>query len=84
MSYRRAWLLLDAMNKAFCEPVIDTNFGGNRGGGSKLTSTGRAVLDIYRRIQTKAETAVAIELAEIAALVTNSGVIPPSASRLKS
>ncbi|MBF0562140.1 MAG: winged helix-turn-helix domain-containing protein [Alphaproteobacteria bacterium] len=79
MSYRRAWLLLDAMNRAFCEPVIDTSFGGKRGGGTKLSATGRTVLDIYRRIQVKAEAAVADELAEIAGLEANEAPdVPPS------
>ena len=71
MSYRRAWLLLDSMNKTFCAPVIDASFGGKSGGGSKLTSTGRTVLDIYRRLQGKAEAAVTAELAEIAELVAD-------------
>ena len=29
MSYRRAWLLVDAMNRCFQQPVVDTAKGGS-------------------------------------------------------
>lgn len=69
MSYRRAWLLVDEMNRAFAEPVIDASPGGSTGGGARLTATGLAVIDLYRRVQAKAEAAIAAELDEIAALL---------------
>jgi molybdate transport system regulatory protein len=34
MSYRRAWQLVEALNKAYREPVIATAIGGRRGGGA--------------------------------------------------
>ncbi|MGE5548484.1 MAG: winged helix-turn-helix domain-containing protein [Solirubrobacterales bacterium] len=74
MSYRRAWLLIDEMNKAFREPVVEASFGGAKGGGARLTGTGRAVIAIYRRVQAKAEAAIAEELGELAGLVAD----PPS------
>ena len=33
MSYRRAWLLVDDMNRSFREPVVTTQPGGAQGGG---------------------------------------------------
>lgn len=69
MSYRRAWLLVDEMNRAFAEPVIAASPGGSAGGGARLTSTGLAVIAIYRRVQAKAEAAIGHELDEIAALL---------------
>jgi|AGTN01.1.fsa_nt_gi N-terminal domain of molybdenum-binding protein len=69
MSYRRAWLLLDEMNRAFAEPVVEATFGGAKGGGARLSPTGHAVVDIYRRVEAKAQAAVAGELAEIDALL---------------
>lgn len=69
MSYRRAWLLVDAMNRAFAEPVIDASPGGSSGGGARLTATGRAIIAIYRRAEAKAEAAVEGELADMAALL---------------
>ena len=37
MSYRRAWLLVDDMNKCFSEPVITAQAGGSHGGGAAMT-----------------------------------------------
>lgn len=50
-SYRRAWMLLDAMNARWPEPLIRTATGGKRGGGSRLTDRGRLVLRSYRDLQ---------------------------------
>jgi molybdate transport system regulatory protein len=58
MSYRRAWLLVDAMNRAFQLPVITTVTGGREGGGTELTPTGQEVVRRYRRVEALA-TAVA-------------------------
>lgn len=69
MSYRRAWLLVDEMNRAFAEPVVEASFGGAKGGGARLTATGRAVIDIYRRVQHKAEQAIRLELDELSRLL---------------
>lgn len=69
MSYRRAWLLVDEMNRALAEPVVEASFGGARGGGTRLTATGRAVIDIYRRVQRKAEQAIRQELDELGRLL---------------
>lgn len=69
MSYRRAWGLLEELNHALAEPVVGTSFGGARGGGASLTATGRAVIDIYRRIESKAQAAIADELAELSGLL---------------
>src|SRR6478735_7544538 len=37
MSYRRAWLLVDTMNRCFRAPVVAAEAGGKRGGGTHLT-----------------------------------------------
>jgi len=51
MSYRRAWLLVDAMNRCFQQPLVDTTKGGTNGGGTQLTETGLFVLRHYRELQ---------------------------------
>lgn len=51
MSYRRAWLLVDAMNRCFQKPLVDTAKGGTNGGGTQLTDAGVQVLDHYRGLQ---------------------------------
>lgn len=54
-AYRRAWMLLDAMNHTWPEPVVITATGGKKGGGAKLTDFGRHVLHSYRDLQIQLE-----------------------------
>src|SRR4249920_3959707 len=54
MSYRRAWLLVDDMNRCFREPVVTTQPGGAQGGGAALTGFGKALIRKYRAIETRA------------------------------
>ena len=51
MSYRRAWLLVDSMNRCFQKPLVDTAKGGANGGGTQLTALGEQVLQHYRALQ---------------------------------
>lgn len=55
MSYRRAWLLVDQMNRYFKDPVVQTTNGGAQGGGSALSTTGVEVIRLYRTIEQQAE-----------------------------
>ncbi len=54
MSYRRAWLLVDAVNAMFDEPVVATAAGGARGGGTTLTPLGSALVAAYRQVEREA------------------------------
>jgi len=54
-SYRRAWMLLDAMNRRWPAPLVKTTPGGKRGGGAALTELGQRVLDTYRDLQLQVE-----------------------------
>lgn len=51
MSYRRAWLLVDAMNRCFQHPLVETATGGSQGGGTRLTPLGVEVLHSYQQLQ---------------------------------
>lgn len=51
MSYRRAWLLVDAMNRCWNEPLVATSPGSAHGGGARLTPLGESVLGHYRALQ---------------------------------
>lgn len=64
MSYRRAWQLVDVMNQAFAEPLVDTATGGKGGGGARVTPFGRTMLERYRAMEEKAQNAVATDLDE--------------------
>ena len=55
MSYRRAWLLVEELNRLFKEPVVATQLGGVGGGGAVLTVFGRSVVDHYRAIEAEVQ-----------------------------
>ena len=55
MSYRRAWLLTDAMNQDFKSPLVESSLGGKGGGGAKLTEKGIKVLNLFRSMEKKAQ-----------------------------
>lgn len=52
MSYRRAWLLVEAMNRDFREPLVTRHIGGAAGGGANVTPFGHTVLETYARLET--------------------------------
>jgi molybdate transport system regulatory protein len=54
-SYRRAWLLLDMLNRKWPQPFVLTATGGHHGGGAKITELGRHVLQTYRDLQIQLE-----------------------------
>lgn len=63
MSYRRAWVLVDAVNKMFTRPVVTTAAGGAQGGGAQLTAFGRDLVTAYRRIEARTLVAIQEEMA---------------------
>ena len=63
MSYRRAWLLVDALNHMFPSVLVAASPGGARGGGAKLTDYGRGVAAAYRRVEMRARAAMREEMA---------------------
>jgi len=65
MSYRHAWLLLQAVEDTFGAPVLTTATGGAKGGGAKLTELGRTVVARYRAIEAQAAQAAGQELSEL-------------------
>jgi molybdate transport system regulatory protein len=69
ISYRRAWLMVDALNKAFPSLLVETSAGGIKGGGARLSSLGRAVLERYLALLAKAEQSVAAESSDFLALL---------------
>lgn len=51
MSYKRAWMLVEAMNEMFAEPLVSSARGGAGGGGAALTPTGEEVLALFRQVE---------------------------------
>jgi molybdate transport system regulatory protein len=62
MSYRRAWELVDVMNRCFKSPLVESSQGGAHGGGAVVSELGLLVLQSYRDIQRKATEASKTEL----------------------
>jgi molybdate transport system regulatory protein len=62
MSYRRAWQLVEALNKDFRERVVTTAAGGARGGGARVTPFGARLVAEYRAMEDKASAAIASDL----------------------
>jgi molybdenum ABC transporter molybdate-binding protein len=51
MSYRRAWNLIQQINDAAGEPLVESAVGGPSGGGARLTDRGRTALDVYQQLR---------------------------------
>ena len=62
MSYRRAWLLVDDMNRCFRAPVATMQPGGAKGGGAALTPFGLELIEKYRAIEARATAAAEPDL----------------------
>jgi molybdate transport system regulatory protein len=72
MSYRRAWLLIDDMNRAFKEPVVATFPGRSHGTGATVTAFGERLIAIFRAAERRAAKAVAAQFDEVAGAIDKS------------
>jgi len=78
MSYKRAWDLVDEINRMCRQPVVDRQTGGKNGGGAALTPFGLSLVARYRKIERDAASAVHKDLL---ALRSDIGKPKKSASR---
>jgi len=69
MSYRRAWLLVDTMNRCFREPLVTSATGGPGGGGAAVTDFGREVLARFTAMGKAVDRALDPELARFSDLL---------------
>jgi molybdate transport system regulatory protein len=70
MSYRRAWILVDELNKSLTSAAVASAIGGEHGGGSTLTALGLELVVVYRRIEATAARACAKDIARLLELAT--------------
>ena len=68
MSYKRAWYLLDTLNKGFHQPVFEASPGGRGGGGARLTALGETLIASYTAIAAACAAAADPQLAALFAL----------------
>ncbi len=68
MTYKRAWALIDTLNRGFEQPVVETSSGGKGGGGARLTPLGEKLVARYLALETKLTAAAQAELAALAEL----------------
>lgn len=73
MSYRRAWQLVEALNRSFAEPVVVTATGGKRGGGAVVTEFGKRLVESYHDMEAKASAAIAADLEEFSTHLRKGG-----------
>ena len=69
MSYRRAWMLLDEVNRMMKKPATVSAHGGQSGGGSVLTPEGEEIIRLYREIEAQAERACAQQIRQLLKMV---------------
>ncbi|MFY9628954.1 MAG: LysR family transcriptional regulator [Methylocystis sp.] len=66
VSYRKCWLIIDALNRSFDTPVFAT-FPGRRGGGAELTPFGERLVALYQSMSRRAQKAAGPAIEELSA-----------------
>ena len=67
MSYKRAWSLVEEMNRLFAAPLVISTRGGTKGGGADLTENGTLILQHYRAVETTSRQSAAAHVGAIQA-----------------
>jgi molybdate transport system regulatory protein len=70
MSYKRAWGLVEEMNRSFAEPLVTTERGGAARGGAQVTAAGEAIVQRYRSLEAGIAVQGAADLQAIAQALT--------------
>jgi molybdate transport system regulatory protein len=58
ISYRKAWLILKDIEKRLGFQIVERQVGGVSGGGSVLTTSGKALMRRYERFRSEANKAL--------------------------
>jgi molybdate transport system regulatory protein len=71
MSYRRAWTLVNELNRMFHEPLVEGRPGGTNGGGATLTPAGADVVRRYRAIEASVTTSARTHLSALENMIVD-------------
>lgn len=66
LSYRKTWLMVDALNRTFEAKVIET-FPGRKGAGAEVTVFGQRLVALFRSIERRSTSAAAEAIGELTA-----------------
>ena len=53
MSYKKAWRLVDEMNKSASLPLVHQKIGGKGGGGTSLSPSGQKAIETFQTLKKK-------------------------------
>ena len=65
MSYKRAWDLVSSLNAQAARPLVLTQTGGKRGGGTVVTPEGEALIAEFESLQARFHAFLAAEAARM-------------------
>lgn len=65
MSYKRAWELVQSMNKLADKPLVATQTGGEKGGGAVVTDEGHKYIQYYQSLQERFRQFLTAEIAHL-------------------
>lgn len=71
MSYRKAWNLVNDLNKLSNKKLVITFTGGKGAGGAKITQDGELLINLYRRIEEKAFLGMKKEKTQLKKIIDN-------------
>jgi molybdate transport system regulatory protein len=75
LSYKGAWLLLEAACNLANEPLLETTTGGAGGGGTRLTPAALGLLDAWRTLQTDQREFLRVQEARLSQVPALSGLL---------
>ena len=68
MSYKKAWELIDSINKQAKSPVVIAKKGGKKGGGTVLTEKGKKLIKEFEELQQRFEEFLNNEIKKLSSL----------------
>lgn len=75
LPYKRAWLLIDSLNRGFGRPVVETAAGGKGGGGASLTPLGQRIIEHYDALEARLNTCADEQLQALCDLASGHNIL---------